>query len=125
MVYLLGEWGMGDTKCATCKHVTTLSHQQSHIQLQTTSAESISSQIPNQTLSQSNIITTELIRQRSESIHQLHNEHIQQYTHQDIDDEVAVHPLSNQVCIIDCSLLYWFGVVRHQLNKGKNKKKTL
>lgn len=99
MVYFLGDWGMGDTKCATCKHVTKLPHQQHNIHLQATSAQTLTSQTTSQTLSISR--TTELIRQRSASIHQLHDEHPQHYSQQlDIDDEIALHPLSNQVSYI-------------------------
>lgn len=72
MVYFLGDWGMGDSECATCQHVPNL---QSHLQ---------SSQ--HQTLSISR--ASELIRQRTASITQ---------DEQENDDEVALHPLSNQV----------------------------
>lgn len=55
-------------------------------------------QLHPQTLSLSR--ATELIRQRSSSIHHIHNEDrikLTQQQQQEYDDEVALHPLSNQV----------------------------
>lgn len=74
MVYFLGDWGMGDTECVSCQHVPNLQINQQHSQHQ------------HQTLSISR--ATELIKQRTNSL--THDDH-------ENDDEVALHPLSNQV----------------------------
>ncbi|KAJ6647286.1 Inositol hexakisphosphate kinase 2 [Pseudolycoriella hygida] len=73
MVYFLGDWGMGDTECTTCQHVPNLqiNHQQ-HSQHQTLSISR----------------ATELIKQRTASLTRDDHEN---------DDEVALHPLNNQV----------------------------
>lgn len=171
MVYFVGDWGMGDTKCATYKHVSKLSPSEDNNQLLQTStpattsttitgnasttvdhnnrtltgavaplitvpstpstaivavATSLSSsssssltslaincasiknneppQINTQQLQQQTLSlnrATQLIRQRSSSIHQLqHDERhhkIYPQQQQDYDDEVALHPLTNQV----------------------------
>lgn len=72
MVYFLGDWGMGDSECATCQHVPNLQINHQHSQHQTLSISR----------------ATELIKQRTASL--THDDH-------DNDDEVALHPLSNQV----------------------------
>lgn len=72
MVYFLGDWGMGDSECATCQHVPNLQINQQHSQHQTLSISR----------------ATELIKQRTASL--THDDH-------ENDDEVALHPLSNQV----------------------------
>lgn len=84
MVYFLGDWGMGDTECATCQHVPNLQSNINGLQ---------SSQ--HQTLSISR--ATELIRQRSASITQDDQENV---------DEIALHPLSNQVSSYTIFILY-------------------
>lgn len=83
MVYFLGNWGMGDIECQSCQHhVSNIQqtnalhnqqdfHQQQHL---------------HQTLSISR--ASELIRQRTASITQ---------DEQDAVDEIALHPLNNQV----------------------------
>lgn len=96
MVYFLGDWGMGDSECATCQHVP--NHLQSHLQ---------SSQ--HQTLSISR--ASELIRQRTASITQ---------DEQENDDEVALHPLSNQVNTKKKKKLYKFNVFRLLRNVEPN-----
>lgn len=144
MVYFFGDWGMGDTKCTTCKHVSKLSSNTdeednnkltstvskaipcnpsdnrqltsstttSLISVSSSSSSSLSSLtslalnskinkkqqnqlLPISTKDQFNH-TTELIRQRSSSLqHDDRHKLCQQQSEN--DDEVAVHPLTNQV----------------------------
>ncbi len=63
---------MGDSECATCQHVPNLQINHQHSQHQTLSISR----------------ATELIKQRTGSL--THEDH-------ENDDEVALHPLSNQV----------------------------
>lgn len=155
MVYFFGDWGMGDTKCTTCKHVSKLSPSAADnskltstvaktitgcasenrpiasrsasgrsvssssssssssltsLALSATSAPSndlfgskrsqhqlfpLNDQLHPQTLSLDH--ATALIRQRSSSIHDDRHKLCQQ--HSENDDEVAVHPLTNQVSV--------------------------
>lgn len=78
----MGDWGMGDSECATCQHVPNLQINQPHSQHQTLSISR----------------ATELIKQRTASL--THDDH-------ENDDEVALHPLSNQVNKCDFFLLYY------------------
>ena len=74
MVYFLGNWGMGDTECATCQHVPTLQNNLQNSQHQTLSISRAS----------------ELIRQRTNSLNQDDQENV---------DEISLHPLGNQVSL--------------------------
>lgn len=161
MVYFLGDWGMGDSDCASYQHVPQIPsahinqfhshhHQQQHHNQQNDDIISLTQELNNQTsISNASSISSSTVtvnlqqlsvsehrphqpqqqtppyigRQRSESCVanvgagtsvNNNNLHQQKDFNFESDDEVSLHPLSNQVRIPCCSnILYNVPCVEH------------
>ena len=92
MVYFLGDWGMGDTDCTSCQHVSNIS--QHNNQGQINNGDHL------------HPLTANVVNNQ----HNHHNHHVVD-TESD-EDEISLHPLNNQVILLFLLLVKFAKLVK-------------